>query len=229
MSKNDINFKKLDKNGSDTNYLNNTNINNSNKKMSNFFNNTWSNIKYVGKKIKKGIKTVKKDFVEDMQENYNFITTAYNEINKQKEQIHQEQISQLKKQCVNNIENINNTKINNNIDIDQYYDNLLSFMIEEHKRKQKQWIRNNESERINKVQYESLIDTKLMSDNFIKENNIKSRSCSVCQDQIVNGENCVLTQCHHLYHDRCSKEWFTNKCIKPTCTICKRDVREIIN
>ena len=99
-------------------------------------------------------------------------------------------------------------------------------MIQQHIRDQTTWLEEVEEVRLSKSEYNRLIKTSLMNEQLLTNNNISSDDCSICQEKIINGDYCAITPCNHLYHSNCSVEWFINHCIKPTCPICRKDVRE---
>jgi len=60
----------------------------------------------------------------------------------------------------------------------------------------------------------------------IKTANDKVETCSICMDDITN-ESCVgVLKCGHGFHNNCIKEWLMEKCLKPNCPLCRKDVCE---
>ncbi|KAJ5239702.1 hypothetical protein N7468_004321 [Penicillium chermesinum] len=47
------------------------------------------------------------------------------------------------------------------------------------------------------------------------------KDCSICLEQMENGQRILKLLCGHYYHDACVSEWFENK---RTCPICRYDV-----
>lgn len=46
--------------------------------------------------------------------------------------------------------------------------------------------------------------------------------CTVCQESM--GEHCsMLRNCHHMFHERCIRQWFSTN---PRCPVCRNDIRE---
>lgn len=64
-----------------------------------------------------------------------------------------------------------------------------------------------------------------MSKKFIKKYNIKDTTCPICMEEIKPNCHCTRLQCGHIYHKKCAKKWFTKMCEKPTCPMCRHDVR----
>jgi len=228
-----------------------TDIDNKDKNINSKKNNTvdsdnkfFSGFYTLANNIKSGINTVKQDFIEDIKDNYNYIKKTYSEINTQKKNIHIKRIESLRNKSIKsknlvkdnkiidteiNNDLVNNDLVNNSADINEYYNNLLSFMIEEKILEQKMYIENNLIERLSFEEYTENIRILKMNNNILKEFSIKSNICSLCQDKIVNGETCCITPCNHLYHNKCCLEWFVKKCIKPQCTLCHKNVLLINN
>ena len=78
---------------------------------------------------------------------------------------------------------------------------------------------------LTREQYNEFIKTNIMTKNLLDLHSIKDEKCSICQENVNIGDNCSITPCNHLYHSTCSIEWFIKKCIRPTCPICRMDVR----
>ena len=51
-------------------------------------------------------------------------------------------------------------------------------------------------------------------------------TCSICMDDMTN-ESCVgVLKCGHEFHNNCIKEWLMEKCQKPGCPLCRKNVCE---
>ena len=198
---------------------------------------TTLNLGYkLGTSIKDGINTFKQDFFQDTQQNYTYIRNTYRDINRQRNELYQQRLQNIQTEhyirhppsTLNNIDSIyyNSDEIDRIINVSKFYENIFNLMIEEHVREQQEWLNDVEHIRLNNTEYNKLIKTNIMCDNLLTDIDIESNSCSICQEEIIKGEFCDITPCNHLYHSKCSKEWFINKCIKPTCPICRTDIRE---
>lgn len=55
------------------------------------------------------------------------------------------------------------------------------------------------------------------------EPDIVSRTCCICQEEIVF-KNLITLHCQHYFHQSCLQEWFQHK---PVCPICRHDFRVI--
>ena len=70
------------------------------------------------------------------------------------------------------------------------------------------------------------LPVKTMSKKLEKELNIRDKTCPICQDEIKPRCHCTVLKCGHFFHKNCAKEWLTKQCEKPTCPMCRKDVRE---
>ena len=52
-----------------------------------------------------------------------------------------------------------------------------------------------------------------------------SPKCPICIETIKTGSECTLLPCGHVYHKNCAQKWLTEKCKRPTCPMCRADVR----
>ena len=53
---------------------------------------------------------------------------------------------------------------------------------------------------------------------------VLDKTCSICLDRIVSGN--VTTKCKHKYHKKCLIGWCKGNKDKPTCPICRKDIKE---
>ena len=65
-----------------------------------------------------------------------------------------------------------------------------------------------------------------MSKKLKEELNISDTTCPICQEEINPRCHCTVLKCGHYFHKNCAKEWLTKQCEKPTCPMCRKDVRE---
>ena len=70
------------------------------------------------------------------------------------------------------------------------------------------------------------LPVRTMSKNLEKELNIRDKTCPICQEEINSRCHCTVLKCGHFFHKNCAKEWLTKQCEKPTCPMCRKDVRE---
>ena len=110
---------------------------------------------------------------------------------------------------------------------DTLFENVIETMINEHLRHQVEQLNEVVQIKLTQEQYNSLIKTHIMTKTILDFHNITDTKCSICQELVKIGDSCAITSCNHLYHTKCSIEWFINKCIKPTCPICRKDVRDV--
>ena len=54
---------------------------------------------------------------------------------------------------------------------------------------------------------------------------VLDNTCSICLDRIVSGN--VTTKCKHKFHKKCLIGWCKGNKDKPTCPICRKDIKEI--
>ena len=125
---------------------------------------------------------------------------------------------------------------NNNLESSQIIDNsgnqeynildsILLEMINIHINQQLEQLNEVVKITLTREQYNEFIKTNIMTKNLLDLHSIKDEKCSICQENVNIGDNCAITPCNHLYHSTCSIEWFIKKCIRPTCPICRMDVR----
>ena len=190
--------------------------------MSNNDDNNLINFSY----IKSIFNTVKKDFIEDVKENYNFIKDTYNDLKTQRDNIHKERIEVIKRNFFKN-KKILTGDINDSKNIDEYYNDLLNFMINDKLIEQQKYINDSNIERITHDEYKENVSINRMTCELLEKSTIKNNVCCLCQDNIVNGDICCITKCNHIYHDRCAKEWFIKSCIKPNCVLCQKNILNI--
>ena len=77
---------------------------------------------------------------------------------------------------------------------------------------------------ITKEQFNTL-NNRIMGKNIKKIFNINQTLCVICQEEIRSRQHCTILICNHLYHKICAREWFTQKCILPSCPSCRIDIR----
>ena len=65
-----------------------------------------------------------------------------------------------------------------------------------------------------------------MSKKLKEKLNISDTTCPICQEEINPRCHCTVLKCGHYFHKNCAKEWFTKQCEKPTCPMCRKDVRD---
>lgn len=53
---------------------------------------------------------------------------------------------------------------------------------------------------------------------------VLDKTCSICLDRIVSGN--VTTKCKHKFHKKCLIGWCKGNKDKPTCPICRKDIKE---
>ena len=80
---------------------------------------------------------------------------------------------------------------------------------------------------LTKREFENL-PMRVMSKKLKKELNIEDKVCPICQDEIKPRCHCTILKCGHMYHKNCAREWLTKQCEKPTCPMCRKDVRETL-
>ena len=44
----------------------------------------------------------------------------------------------------------------------------------------------------------------------VKESS-KNKECSICQEDLPNGNHVKLTRCEHAFHEECLSSWFVTK------------------
>lgn len=59
--------------------------------------------------------------------------------------------------------------------------------------------------------------------NILELNVYNETVCSICLENFKNDDNVRLLQCHHVYHDKCIKEWFERS---SKCPLCNKNVIE---
>jgi hypothetical protein len=53
-----------------------------------------------------------------------------------------------------------------------------------------------------------------------------SESCSICLEELKQGDSVHRLSCDHRFHPTCILEWYMTK---PFCPLCKRDIMEVVN
>jgi len=53
---------------------------------------------------------------------------------------------------------------------------------------------------------------------------VLDKICSICLDRIVSGN--ITTKCKHKFHKKCLIGWCKGNKDKPTCPICRKDIKE---
>jgi len=50
---------------------------------------------------------------------------------------------------------------------------------------------------------------------------IKDKECSICYENFDNNKNIYITECEHLFHNKCLEEWkkYNNVCPCPICRL----------
>jgi len=74
---------------------------------------------------------------------------------------------------------------------------------------------------INEKNFRIYIRAEKMSENLKNELGYKVPICSICLDNIENGEICRITQCEHIFHNECAKKWFLGTNKEHTCPMCR--------
>jgi len=80
---------------------------------------------------------------------------------------------------------------------------------------------------ISETQFANMIPKIVMDTNIIEKLHINDVLCVICQYDIISSQPFSLLECKHIFHIECAKKWFTNKCIRPTCPCCRKDIREL--
>ena len=79
---------------------------------------------------------------------------------------------------------------------------------------------------ITNKEFINLISRKIMCEKIKTDLGIKNAFCTICQYDIELNQQCTILECNHIYHEECSKQWFTEKCIRPFCPCCRKDIRD---
>ena len=74
---------------------------------------------------------------------------------------------------------------------------------------------------INKKKFQIYIRGEKMSENLKNELGFKVPNCTICLDNIENGEICRITPCQHIFHNQCAKKWFLETNKEHTCPLCR--------
>tara|TARA_B100000902_G_scaffold42093_1_gene49733 strand:+ start:14125 stop:14676 length:552 start_codon:yes stop_codon:yes gene_type:complete len=53
----------------------------------------------------------------------------------------------------------------------------------------------------------------------------KERVCSICLEELKYNRIWHSPKCGHMFHPKCLQTYLTKKCIKPTCPICRENVK----
>lgn len=83
--------------------------------------------------------------------------------------------------------------------------------------------------RIPEEELSSYVDRRRVTDSLRKEIAEKEGeeiNCPICQEEMKTNQHVFKTKCGHVFHQKCLKEWLVEKCERPTCPMCKTDVRE---
>jgi len=106
-----------------------------------------------------------------------------------------------------------------NISIRQYVQNLLenNRTIEDFWKPINIHISNEDFEKnIIHTRMSKKLQIKLLCDN----------TCTICLETIRPNQITTILGCRHVFHKKCAKEWFTQKCNKPVCPSCRSDIRK---
>lgn len=52
------------------------------------------------------------------------------------------------------------------------------------------------------------------------------KTCVICMDTIMDGDNIHTTKCNHSFHGDCLERWLKVECIHPKCPMCNTDIRD---
>jgi hypothetical protein len=56
---------------------------------------------------------------------------------------------------------------------------------------------------------------------YVLSNTRNTFECTICLEDIKDGDYVSLTECFHIYHHRCLNGWLV---INPICPICDKDL-----
>lgn len=73
--------------------------------------------------------------------------------------------------------------------------------------------------------FENKLTHRRMSKKIQKEFGCNN-TCTICLEDIRPNQFTTITECKHVFHKKCAKEWFTKKCNTPICPCCRTDIRE---
>ena len=78
------------------------------------------------------------------------------------------------------------------------------------------------------VEFSSFFPRTIMGKETAKKHGIDIANCEccICADVIKSRQHICITKCNHVFHKKCLKTWLTEKCPKPTCPMCRTDIRK---
>ena len=81
--------------------------------------------------------------------------------------------------------------------------------------------------RLSFVEYCALFPRLVMGKKTAKKHNLdmNSTDCCICAEDIKSRQHISITKCNHVFHMKCLRTWLIEKCQKPTCPMCRTDVR----
>ena len=78
--------------------------------------------------------------------------------------------------------------------------------------------------RLSKDQFDAM-PVSVMSKKLRKQLKDDEPCCPICMENIKTRCHCTVLPCGHVYHKNCARKWLTEKCERPTCPMCRADVR----
>ena len=209
----------------------------------NFFENSTSNIKEIGRKINTSQKFKNKIY----HNNQNFeVQKLRKQIINLKKELNNKNIEYKKSK--EEIDNLKNENINLKNQIEQCKEKIEKFSKEEHAGKEtilyyylvemnNQILQslNDNSPNIDNMTYEELLALEdqigYVNKGFKKEDIKKIKSekynidqvinCVICQDDIKKGEFIKKLNCNHIFHSNCIDTWLSKE---KNCPFCKKEI-----
>jgi len=78
--------------------------------------------------------------------------------------------------------------------------------------------------RLSKDEFDAM-PVSVMSKKLRKQLKDDEPCCPICMENIKTRCHCTVLPCGHVYHKKCAQKWLTEKCERPTCPMCRADVR----
>ena len=78
--------------------------------------------------------------------------------------------------------------------------------------------------RLSKDEFDAM-PVSVMSKKLRKQLKDDEPCCPICMENIKTRCHCTVLPCGHVYHKNCARKWLTEKCERPTCPMCRADVR----